>query len=628
MADTTQNFTKAKDHAAEMWASFSGLHDMQAKMDEMINMEWESQIKRKDVKQTISPEPHNQFMGAKRLMSNTQPNINISAQLNDTTIPKDDIDKIERFCRAVLHQSGRINGHPVNEEIVDSLLRYGISFTSVNDTADVVEWQKGSLIAPSKARAYRNERLMKTTPFLIKPLNPRSCACELGALGLEAFYYQSETTVAEMISMYGIRKDWESKKPNEKIQYHEYFDLDVHFSWVESGSEPLIGAETDGAHDLQVIPVEVQLGEGSNMSSDWKNKVHPFLYAIHKGELWDRLNLELTVLYTSLFNLASNPTFKFMGADPDENLDVDWATIGGVVRLQTGQDFRVMERDVFNKDMMQGYQLAEQMVSESGIYKQTLGQPMAAGTAFSSLSLLSQAGRLPLSAPQRAGSWTFGAIFENILGRIRDGGGSRTVKGESELLKLDSDIIPENVSVSVVIDVDLPQDKLQNANVASMVIDRGLASKDWARENLLNINSPDQMEKDILKENIINMMLQELATGNMEQMITQRVMQQIQQQQADAAAAQANQMPPQGMPPQGMPPQGMPPQGMPDPRALQEMKFAAAKQGEQQNRFNDQNNPAMGGLSKMAAGALPAQSPGQMPVAGDGDFMTPQGGEM
>jgi len=362
----SENFTKAKDHAAEMWSSFSGLHDMQAKMDEMINMEWESQIDRKDVKQTISPEPHNQFMGAKRLMSNTQPNLNISADLNGP-IAAEDVDKMEKFCRAVLHQSGRINGHPVNEEIVDSLLRYGISFTSVNDTQDVVDWQKESIIAPSKARKYRNERLVLTTPFLIKPLNPRKCACELGAMGLESFYYQSDTTVAELISMYGIRKDWESMKPNEKIKYHEYFDLDVHFSWVESGDEPLIGAATDGAHDLQVIPIEVQLGEGSNMSDKWENKVHPFLYAIHKGELWQRLNLELTVLYTSLFNIASNPTFKLMGVDPDEAVPVDWSTIGGVIRLQDGQDFKVMERDVFNKDMMQGYAIAEQMVSESGI---------------------------------------------------------------------------------------------------------------------------------------------------------------------------------------------------------------------------------------------------------------------
>jgi hypothetical protein len=622
---TTENFTKAKDHAAEMWSSFSGLHDMQSKMDEMINMEWESKIERKDVKQTISPEPHNQFMGAKRLMSSTQPHINISAELNGP-IPKDDIERMEYFCRAVLHQSGRINGQPVNEEIVDSLLRYGISFTSVNDTSDVVDWQKDSLTPPSKARAYRNERLMKTTPFLIKPLNPRMCACELGAMGLEAFYYQSETTVAEMISMYGIREAWKSMKPNEKIKYHEYFDLDVHFSWVEDGAEPLIGAQTDGAHDLQVIPIEVQLGEGSNMSATWENKVHPFLYAIHKGELWERLNLELTVMYTSLFNVASNPTFKFTGADPDETLDIDWSTIGGVIRLQDGQDFRVMERDVFNKDMMQGYSIAEQMVSESGIYKQTLGQPMAAGTAFSSLSLLSQAGRLPLSAPQRASSWTFGAIFENILGRVRDGKAIRTVKGESELLEIKPDIIPENITVSVVVDVDMPQDKLQNANVASMVVDRGLASKEWARESLLNINSPGEMEKDIVKENITNILLQEFATGNMERMITQRVMQQMQQQQQMQQEQMAQQQAQMG----GMPPMGGDMGGMPmNPRAMQEAKFAMAKQGEKQNRFADQYNPAMGGMPPIVGkGALPAQSPGQMPVTGEGDFMSPQGGEL
>ena len=113
------------------------------------------------------------------------------------------------------------------------------------------------------------------------------------------------------------------------------------------------------------------------------------------------------------------------------------------------------------------------------------------------------------SAPQRAGSWTFGAIFENILGRIRDGKKVRTVKGESELLELKAESIPEDITVSVVIDVDMPQDKLQNANVASMVVDRGLASKEWARESLLNINSPGEMEKDIVKEQITNMLLQE-----------------------------------------------------------------------------------------------------------------------
>jgi hypothetical protein len=173
----------------------------------------------------------------------------------------------------------------------------------------------------------------------------------------------------------------------------------------------------------------------------------------------------------------------------------------------------------------------------------------------------------------------------------------------------------------------MPQDKLQNANVASMVVDRGLASKEWARESLLNINSPGEMEKDIVKENITNILLQEFATGNMERMITQRVMQQMQQQQQQM---QQEQMAQQQAQMGGMPPMGGDMGGMPmNPRAMQEAKFAMAKQGEKQNRFADQYNPAMGGMPPIVGkGALPAQSPGQMPVTGEGDFMSPQGGEL
>jgi hypothetical protein len=207
------------------------------------------------------------------------------------------------------------------------------------------------------------------------------------------------------------------------------------------------------------------------------------------------------------------------------------------------------------------------------------------------------------------------------LGRVRDGKRVRTVKGSSQLLELDPNIIPVDVSVDATIDVDMPQDKLQNANVASMIVDRGLASRAWARESLLNINQTEEMEKKIIKENITNVLLQEFATGNMERMITQKVMQQLQQQQMmeqqQMMAMQQQQMG------QGMP---MP---MQDAQAIQEAKIAAAQQSEMQNRFADQFNPAMGGIPPLVGkGALPAQTPGQKPVSGEGDFMTAQEGEM
>jgi len=68
---------------------------------------------------------------------------------------------------------------------------------------------------------------------------------------------------------------------------------------------------------------------------------------------------------------------------------------------------------------------------------------------------------------------------------------------------------------------------------------------------------------------------------------------------------------------------------MTDAQAIQEAKIAMAQQSEMQNRFADQFNPAMGGIPPIVGkGALPAQTPGQKPVSGEGDFMTAQEGEM
>ena len=46
---------------------------------------------------------------------------------------------------------------------------------------------------------------------------------------------------------------------------------------------------------------------------------------------------------------------------------------------------------------------------------------------------------------------------------------------------------------------------MKNANVAGMAIDKGLASKTWAQRNLMKIENPKQMNKDIMKERILEL---------------------------------------------------------------------------------------------------------------------------
>lgn len=48
--------------------------------------------------------------------------------------------------------------------------------------------------------------------------------------------------------------EWEQRAPTDTTTYHDYWDLDVHYAWVEGMDEPLIG----GKHNMPCIPIVVQ----------------------------------------------------------------------------------------------------------------------------------------------------------------------------------------------------------------------------------------------------------------------------------------------------------------------------------------------------------------------------------
>ena len=127
--------SEAKAHGEELLNRYSNLHKLQDKMDEMIFMEWKNKPENKNLKFTISPEPRNEFLGAMRLLTATDPIINVPSDKNDrASIEKADL--IERLCNAVIYQSGRIMQKPVHYDLVSSLLRYGQFHLAIIDTDD------------------------------------------------------------------------------------------------------------------------------------------------------------------------------------------------------------------------------------------------------------------------------------------------------------------------------------------------------------------------------------------------------------------------------------------------------------------------------------------------------------
>jgi hypothetical protein len=117
-------FSEAKQHGAELWIDNASLRTMQNAMDKMINMDWVDKPNDPTMKITISPEARNQYLGAMRLLTASEPIISVPHDKNDA-VSIQSSESIEKMCKAVLYQSGRINQKPVHYDLVGSLLRYG-----------------------------------------------------------------------------------------------------------------------------------------------------------------------------------------------------------------------------------------------------------------------------------------------------------------------------------------------------------------------------------------------------------------------------------------------------------------------------------------------------------------------
>jgi len=224
-------------------------------------------------------------------------------------------------------------------------------------------------------------------------------------------------------------------------------------------------------------------------------------------------------MYTNLFYLAANPTFIYKTLSED-NLDVDHSVPGKAIRLKPNEDFAQLQKEVINKDMLVGLDIAKDMMERSTIYDQALGGigDLGANAAFSTVSLLHQAGRLSLTSPQKRGSWGISGIMEIIMDIISHNGKKGSVRTMNRgLVEFEKGDIPESLIIEANLEIDLPQDMLQQTNIANMVVQSGLASRRWTRENVLNIAQSDKMDEEVWTEQTAEQ-LKQMIVSNLMQM--------------------------------------------------------------------------------------------------------------
>jgi hypothetical protein len=583
-----KTFEDAMRHAQSLIEDYYEQKQMMREVDRMYFMDWKDKPSGRDFKFTTSPSARNALLGAIRLMTSTEPQFSVPFDKNKKEAKRLS-EKIEKLCYTIWYHSGRFRGVPLEQPAIESLLRYGMMCLAIVDTEELREMfaDRGM----SKAQERQLDRLVESTPYLIEAWDPKGVYPEWDRFGLNSVYRTVEMTVAEVISQFGESavKDIIGKpetKLNDKVQYSDYWDLDKHIAWISThttGGDTVITGDpiVDGEHGLPCIPIVVQTSEGSYIDSEKEYQAVPFLYTLLKGNLWERQNLELTYMYTNLFNIAANPTYVYKSAGESE-LDVNYDVPGGRITLIPGEEYYMLQKDVINKDLMVGLDIANGLIEESTIHRQALGGMgnLGANVAFSTVSLLNQVGRLPLVSPQKRGGWGIATTMELVLERLKDTGKKRQLKTKEGFLEFDPTEIPADIIIEANLEVDLPQDQMNQANIAHLVTQAGLASRRWAREKILNIGQSDEMDKEIWDEEASTQEFQRILMTMMQQ---QQQMQMAQQQQAQ------QQMPPE---------EAM--RGMASP----------------------------GSAMQAQAGLTPAQRPGTRPAPPMGEGMPPQEGEM
>lgn len=559
-----------KTHAQDLKAVYNQ-RDLDFKeYEKYYNMTWEdeqsSKLRRTYKVLTTSPDARNKVLGAVRLLVATDPQFQVESE----NLDKEQRDELETSFNRWWVQSGRAAGRPLHYDMILSAMLYGEMHTAISPVKDMLEYA-------DKKHKPRLERVYQATPLLMESWNPKNGYPEFDRLGLAAYYREVDTTVAQVVNDFGDLVPQNIAKGNRyaKVKLKTFYDLDYCAIWADSELLWL------SPHGYSEIPISVTLTDGSRIFDKPEEQRQPLLYSLLKSKLWEKQNMMLTIIYSMMFGMGANAMFKHWSIN-GEALNVDWSNPAGVAELTMTpdgkrEDFEQVQVNPVSQAVWETYKLAEAKVSESTIYPQAMGGATERVTTFSEMSLLNQAGRLPLISTQRMGGEGIARVMELALGMMKADG----EKFERNGVKINPKDMPDDLQISVKLEVNLPQDRLSLANIAATLKERNLVDDEWIQSNLLNVNNTSQMRRNIMKDQ---------AMGALFGQFLQEKMAEIQQAQQQRQAADMGQGMPGGEQPgqpgmnQVLPPemqqQGqIPPPDLKQLAMMQAMRQSQAQQG-------------------------------------------------
>ena len=518
------------DHAQTLKDQYSERDHMFDLYEDMFNMNWQHDLRRKKaadtIKPTISPTARNKVLGAWRLLISQEPRFRVRS---DDAEPET-IENLEKFISTIWQRTGKVNGRPLHHDIILSMLLYGEAHVGINTIQDFKAFN------PDDKRV---DRVGKLTPVLFDVWNPKTGYPEFDKFGLTAFYREVQvekswvrTNYAKLIEdNIALQKKLDGKG---QVTLKTFYDLKYYA--VNIDYDNIICCE----HNLPCIPIAVTMSDGSMMFDKTNQSRQPLLYTLAQSRLWERENLYLTVTTSNLFALGCMPMVAYTH-DTNSKLNINNDSGVLVADLARGESLDFVQSKGFLTNEMQNMgQMYKDYIDKSTVLDTAFGEG-GQSASFSEASLLSVSSRLPLVSTQVQCGMALANAVDLALLTMKE----RKISYKHDDIEFKYKDIPSDYEITCKLDMTQPQERLQRANEAAVILANGLASKEWTQENTIGIENTEEMNQKMLDEKMeasyIEYKIQEMIQGLQQQKQNEMQARQQNLQQANAQAQQAQQ---------------------------------------------------------------------------------------
>ena len=526
-------YREIHDHANVLKGQYAERDAMFQLYEDMFNMNWKHDLRRNrrtdTIKPTISPTARNKVLGAWRLLISQDPKFKVRS---DTAEPRV-IENLEKFISLMWQRTGKVNGRPLHHDIILSMLLYGEAHIGVNTIQDFKAFN------PNDKRV---DRVGKLTPILFDVWNPKTGYPEFDKFGLSAFYREVQvekswvrTNYAALFEdHYGMEKKLQG---DGFVTLKTYYDLKYYS--VDIDYENIICCE----HGLPAIPIAVTMSDGSDLFDKSEQVRQPLLYSLAQSRLWERENLYLTVTTSNLFALGCMPLLAYTH---DMNSELKIKNNAGVLMadLAKGESIDFIQSKGFLTTEMQNMgQMYKDYIDKSTVFDTAFGEGGGSGS-FSEQSLLNVSARLPLVSTQEQCGMALANVMDLALLTMKE----RKLNFKHDDIEFKWKDIPSDFEIICKLDMTQPQERLQRANEAAIILANGLASKEWTQENTIGVENTEEMNNKMMNEKVeqalveyrIQEIVQDMQQKKQEEM--QQKQMRLQQAQQQAQAAEQNAM--------------------------------------------------------------------------------------